>query len=132
MPESWEAQQTSDDEIWYVNKVTGQTTLEHPLDDKYKKLYMEKKRQKVQRTGVSMKPELRNFQESIGEAKEDPLLKKEFEKKIKAHKEKLEKEYKEKCADIDANIEREKPPKAKTDTIADHMNVTVFSPGASP
>ncbi len=46
--------------------------------------------------------------EEVEDVKEDPLLKKEFEKKVKAHKEKLEKEYQDKCAEITAKVDQEK------------------------
>lgn len=105
MPEPWDAQQVSDEEILYINRVTGQTTTEHPLDDYYRRLYREKRMQRAQRLGTA--PEKR-FQPEMAEAKEDPLLRKEFEKKVKAYKEKMEKEFQQKCAEIDASVEKEK------------------------
>lgn len=87
--------QTDEGEIVYLNKVTGETTTEHPCDEYYKNLYKEKKM-------------LKHNTRLQSEARVGSAIEEELQKRIREHKDKLEKQYNEKCKDITASIDKEK------------------------
>jgi len=49
LPEPWKACQTKEGEIYYYNPETGESTWDHPLDEHYKKLYQEAKKEKLRK-----------------------------------------------------------------------------------
>jgi len=93
LPENWDMKQTDEGEIVYLNKVTGETTTEHPCDEFYRNLYKEKKILK------------HNTQTEV---KISSAIEEELQRRLKEHKEKLEKQYNEKCKEITVNIEKDK------------------------
>lgn len=49
LPEHWEECQTENDELFYFNFDTGESTWDHPCDAGYRKMYNDKKREEEER-----------------------------------------------------------------------------------
>ena len=41
VPEPWQTYFNENDEIFYVNTATGEKMYDHPLDDKYRQLFLQ-------------------------------------------------------------------------------------------
>lgn len=46
VPPPWETYYDDNDEIFYVNPVTGDKNYDHPLDEKYRQMFLRKKAEK--------------------------------------------------------------------------------------
>lgn len=51
LPPDWKAHRSKDDEIFYMNEITGQKTWEHPCDDFYRNQYLQMKALKNRTNG---------------------------------------------------------------------------------
>lgn len=78
LPEPWKACRSKDSEIYYFNFETGESTWEHPLDEFYKKQYLEVKalrnRTKDKREEAKIQKQLQMQQKILGSSQKPEQL----------------------------------------------------------
>ena len=131
LPEPWKPCKTRDDEIYYFNFESGESTWEHPCDDYYRKQYLAHKGQKSNKQASVKKKRLPDptlafdiVENSAGkkigspnvggfkgfdDKEKDPVLKFEMEKKLKKEKQEMEERY-----SADTHSKTSEPPPAAT------------------
>mmetsp|Transcript_131828 Transcript_131828/g.328721 ORF Transcript_131828/g.328721 Transcript_131828/m.328721 type:complete len:136 (+) Transcript_131828:205-612(+) len=57
LPKPWKPCQTEDNDIFYFNFVTGESTWDHPCDARYRQMYNGKKKEKKERKEKKMEKE---------------------------------------------------------------------------
>lgn len=57
VPEPWKTYFNENDEIFYVNSVTGEKMFDHPLDDMYRQKFLKLKAQKEGRPFIAQQSE---------------------------------------------------------------------------
>ena len=97
MPAPWQAFSNEEDEIYYCNTVSGEIIYDHPLDDHFRKKYMDAKNAKL---GIK--------QPTFMNKSEDPLIRAETEKKVREQRTLLEQEYQQSLQEIERNFELKK------------------------
>ena len=127
LPDPWKPCKTREDEIYYFNFETGDSTWEHPCDEYYRRQYQTHKAQKATKKQTETKkkrlpdptlsvdlvdPTVKKSPgqfRSLDESKErDPVLKFEMEKKMRKEKQELEEKYRNEAAQLNREFEEKR------------------------
>ena len=123
LPEPWKPCKTRDDEIYYFNFESGESTWEHPCDEYYRKQYQTHKAQKAKKqvetkkkrqpdptlpfdlVDSSAKKSPGQFRSLDDSRERDPVLKFEMEKKLRREKQEMEEKYSAEAAQLARDFE---------------------------
>ena len=127
LPDPWKPCKTRDDEIYYFNFESGESTWEHPCDEYYRNMYQTHKAQKAKKQVVETKKKRQpdptipfdlvdtsakkspgQFRSLDDSRERDPVLKFEMEKKLRREKQDLEEKYSAEAAQLSREFEEKR------------------------